>query len=182
LRDPSNGILTERILVQDCIQQNRIAQKKLFDKYKDAMYSICYRILKDHDVAADTLQDAFLKVFTNLASFEFKSTLGAWVKTIVVRTAIKKLKEEVVFERLENVVHDNLTQHANELTAYDFENAILCLPSGYRAVFLLIEVEGYKHKEVAEMLGITEGTSKSQLHDARKLLQTKLREFKGYGK
>jgi RNA polymerase sigma factor (sigma-70 family) len=181
LIDSTKGIPTERSLVQDCIQKNRLAQKQLFEKYKDAMYATCYRILKDHDAAADTLQDAFLKVFANLSTFEFKSTLGTWIKTIVVRTAIRKLKEEMTFERLEDVAHKHMPQRATELTAYDLENAILCLPAGYRTVFLLIEVEGYKHKEVAEMLGVTEGTSKSQLHDARKLLQMKLKEFKDYG-
>jgi RNA polymerase sigma-70 factor (ECF subfamily) len=182
LRDSAKGISHERELVQRCIQNDRLAQKKLFDLYKDAMYSICYRMLKEPDVAADALQDAFLKIFGSLSTFEFRSTLGAWIKTIVVRTAIHKLREEVALERLDDITPNHLHQGAHELTAYDVENAIRSLPAGYRAVFLLIEVEGYKHKEVAELLGITEGTSKSQLHDARKLLQVKLKDFRGHGK
>lgn len=182
MSDSLNSSSQERAMVLLCIQKDRTAQKNLFDQYKDAMYSICYRILKDPDTAADTLQDAFIKVFGNLTEFKFKSTLGAWIKTIVIRTAIKKLKEEVVLERIDDIDHDDFPQVANELTAYDLETAILCLPPGYRAVFLLIEVEGYKHKEVAEILSITEGTSKSQLHDARKLLQAKLKAFKNYEK
>lgn len=182
MTEPPDSITHERTMVQLCIQKDRLAQRELFDKYKDSMFSICYRILKDTDVAEDALQDAFLQVFRSLPTFEFKSTLGAWIKTIVVRTAVKKLKEEVVFERLDDVEQKDLHQGANELTVYDLQNAILSLPAGYRAVFLLIEVEGYKHKEVADMLGISEGTSKSQLHDARKLLQAKLRGFKDYEK
>lgn len=178
MKEYVSGLQLDREIVHRCIQSDRRSQKQLFDQYKDAMYTISYRILKDKEVAADSLQEAFLQVFRSLSSFEFRSTLGAWIKTIVIRTAIKKLKEEAVFERLEDISFEKLTARPNELTAYDLENAILCLPGGYRTVFILIEIEGYKHKEVAEMMGISEGTSKSQLHDAKKLLQVKLKAFR----
>lgn len=85
---------TENELVQACLANNRLAQKNLYDKYKKAMYSLCYRITGDFEAANDVLQDAFVKVFRGLPSFRAESTLGAWIKTIVVRTAYSYLRKE----------------------------------------------------------------------------------------
>jgi len=164
----------ERDLVFRCCTNDRKAQEQLFNLYKDAMYTICYRMMKEHSLAEDTLQEAFLDIFRCLRSFQFKSTLGAWIKTIVIRTAIKHLKTNTAFEKIEDVHVEFAVQPIDSLTAYDLEKAILDLPAGYRAVFLLVEVEGYMHREVASLLGISEGTSKSQLHYAKQLLQVKL--------
>ena len=153
-------------------------QKSLYDRYKDAMYTILYRMLNDEDEAADALQESFIQIFRNLKSFKKQSSLGAWIKTIVVRTGLAKQKKNVVFEEInedrqsiEPIVWDS------NLTGEYLERAIEELPDGYKNVFLLVEVEGYTHREVAEMAGISEGTSKSQLFYAKKALQNTLKEM-----
>jgi RNA polymerase sigma factor (sigma-70 family) len=166
----------EKELVEGCIQNDGKMQKALYDQYKNEMYSTAFRIIGDTDIAHDALQEAFINVFESLESFRFQSTLGAWIKTIVVRKAISKLKSVRQFDSLD--VADKIeTPETNfEFTAEELDNAIQSLPESAKAIFLLIEVEGYKHKEVAEMLGITKGTSKSQLNYSKKLLQKRLYE------
>lgn len=163
----------EKELVKKCVQGNKLAQKQLYNLYCDAMYTIAYRIVGNFDDAKDVLQDAFIKVFKNMTSFRFESTLGAWIKVIVIRTAYRNAKKLVPNYELD-VVEAEL---AVEPHSYDFEHletAIAELPVNARTVFTLIEIEGYKHNEVSELLGVTEGTSKSQLHYAKKLLKKKL--------
>ena len=164
--------MTEHDLVQACLNNDRLAQKKLYDKYKKAMYSLCYRITGDFESANDVLQDAFVKVFRGLPSFRAESTLGAWIKTIVVRTAYSYLRKEKIFlEDLDNLSKPPKVDWGHYLDTEYLEQAILSLPEGYRMVFVLIEIEGYTHKEVAGMLGISEGTSKSQLFYSKKKLR-----------
>ncbi|TAK44376.1 MAG: RNA polymerase sigma factor [Saprospiraceae bacterium] len=171
--------MTETELVQSCLKNDRIAQKELYEKYKKAMYTLSYRVTGDFESANDVLQEAFLKVFRGLPAFRGESTLGAWIKTIVVRTAYSKLrKDKQFFEPVENIPLAGHVDWGHHLDAEYLEKAILSLPQGYRTVFTLIEIEGYSHKEVAKLLTISEGTSKSQLFYSKK----KLREIlKGEG-
>lgn len=164
--------MTEAELVQSCLKNDRLAQKNLYDKYKKAMYTLAYRITGDFEAANDVLQDAFVKVFRGLNAFRGESTLGAWIKTIVVRTAYSYLRKENIFhEPLENMPPSFQVDWGHYLDAEYLEQAILSLPEGYRMVFVLVEVEGYTHKEVAQLLGISEGTSKSQLFYSKKRLR-----------
>ena len=171
--------MTESDLIDACLASDRLAQKKLYEKYKNAMYSVCYRITNDYDMANDVLQDAFIQIFKGLPTFRRESTLGAWIKTIVVRTAIKKIKKTKKFVELDDRITsgDDFLDWGHYLDAEYLEKAILSLPGGYRAVFVLIEVEGYSNKEVGKMLGISEGTSKSQLFHAKKKLRAKLEKM-----
>ncbi len=171
--------MTESDLIDACLANDRLSQKKLYEKYKNAMYSVCYRITNDYDMANDVLQDAFIQIFKSLASFRRESTLGAWIKTIVVRTAIKKIKKTKQFVELDERISSgpDFVDWGHYLDAEYLEKAILSLPGGYRAVFVLIEVEGYSHREVGKMLGISEGTSKSQLFHAKKKLRAKLEKM-----
>ncbi|MCD4695671.1 MAG: sigma-70 family RNA polymerase sigma factor [Bacteroidales bacterium] len=162
---------TEEDLINGCINNDRRLQKALYKKYCNAMYSSAYRILSDFDLANDALQEAFIQVFRDINKFRGDSTLGAWIKTIVVRTALRKLKNENFFIRLSESEYEVPFEISNPLSGDYLEKAILSLPDGFRTVFLLIEVEGYAHKEVAKMLNISEGTSKSQLHHAKRRLQ-----------
>jgi RNA polymerase sigma factor (sigma-70 family) len=167
-------------LIQACINNNPQAQRTLYDKYKRAMYSLCYRIMGEHEAAQDVLQEGFVKVFRGLPSFRAESTLGAWIKTIIVRTAYGKLRSrKMYFEPLDNVPSTEVVDWGNYLEAEYLEKAILSLPDGYRSVFTLIEVEGYSHKEVGEMLNISTGTSKSQLYYAKRKLREILSQY-GY--
>ncbi|MCB0842142.1 MAG: RNA polymerase sigma factor [Bacteroidetes bacterium] len=165
----------EAALVEGCLNNDRRAQKQVYDRYKDAMYTLCYRITNDFELAEDVMQEAFLGVFRGMKNFRKESSLGAWIKTIVVRTAYKKVKKKVHFQPLEDIQMGEMIDWGNSLDAEYLEQAIQSLPTGYRSVFVLIEVEGYAHKDVAEMLGISVGTSKSQLFYAKKQLQKKLK-------
>ncbi|SHI89891.1 RNA polymerase sigma-70 factor, ECF subfamily [Hymenobacter daecheongensis DSM 21074] len=168
----------EQLLLAGCLAQNRLAQYQLYERYKAAMYSSALRILGSPDLAQDALQEAFVEVFRQLAGFRQEAALGGWIKTIVVRCALRVLRRE---QRMEVY---NPQQHAEPLVAWHdsltgeaLEKAIGELPAGYRAVFCLVEVEGYLHREVAELLSISEGTSKSQLYHAKRLLQVKLQHL-----
>lgn len=165
---------SDQDLVDRCRNNDRLAQRILFDRYKRAMFSTAYRIINDYDHANDALQDAFVDVFRSLDQFAFRSTLGAWIKTIVVRQAIRKQQLEGRFLTIDEEVHDQALAFADTLTGQELDAAIRTLPDGARTIFLLIEVEGYSHKEVAQMLQIAEGTSKSQVSYAKKILRKRL--------
>lgn len=170
--------LTEDQLVDGCRNNKRKVQKILYDRYCDAMYTIAYRITSDHDIASDALQEAFIQVFTDIHQFRGGSSLGAWIKTITIRTAIRRISKENMFSAGLEISDTDTVTWPEEMTGNDLEKAILSLPEGARTVFLLVEVEGYRHREVAAMLNVSEGTSKSQLNYAKKLLQQKLSDFK----
>ena len=173
--------MTENQLIDDCLAGDRLAQKALYDKYSRAMYTTAYRITNDFEEASDVLQDAFIKVFQNLHTFRRSSTLGAWIKTIVVRTAISKVRKLKYTESIDQVNPNDWVDWGNRLDGEHLEKAIQALPSGYRTIFSLIEIEGYQHKEVAELLGITVGTSKSQLFYAKKKLRENITRLLEYG-
>lgn len=143
------------------------------------MYTLLFRMLDDEDDAADALQEAFIEVFKSLPGYAGKSSLGAWIKTIVVRCGLAKQRKTLGLQPLEELEDDALpVQWDENLTGEYLDWAIRQLPEGYRNVFLLIEVEGYSHREVSETLRIAEGTSKSQLYQAKRQLQRLLREFR----
>lgn len=165
----------EQQLLAGCLAHDRAAQHQLYQRYKTAMFSCALRILNDRALAQDALQDAFVAVFQQLAAFRQHSTLGAWIKRIVVQMALQTLRREQRMEVYDHERHpEPLVPWHDGLTGEALAQAIAELPAGYRAVFCLVEVEGYLHREVAELLSISEGTSKSQLHQAKRLLQTKL--------
>lgn len=165
--------MTDQQLISLCKQNDRRAQKALYDRYCKAMYTTAYRITGDFDWAGEALQDAFMQVFKHIASFEQKSTLGTWIKTIVVRMALQKLaRRKNNFEQWPDEYDTTMTDWGSSpIDAMQLEQAIQRLPEGARAVFVLAEVEGYAHKEIAQMLDISEGTSKSQLFAAKKRLR-----------
>lgn len=171
--------MTEAQLIDACLANDRMAQKHLYDRYKQAMYTIAYRITGRFDEAEEVLQDAFLSIFKNLSKFRRESTLGAWIKTIVVRTALKKVKKKVYFEPIEDYHQSNpmINWDNTRLDVEYLERSINQLPEGYRTVFVLVEIEGYSHKEIAKMLEISEGTSKSQLYHAKKKLRSLLSQY-----
>ena len=166
----------ERELVQGCTRNNRIAQRDLYYKYCDAMFTIAYRIVNNRDDAHDALQDSFIQVFRDIEQYRFDSTLGAWIKTIVVRTSLRLLSKNrnLTFADMEETQSYEMVLIPDTLNSEYLEKVILSLPDGYRTVFLLTEVEGYTHEEAAKILGISAGTSKSQLHHAKKMLKNRL--------
>lgn len=159
-----------------------MAQYTLYKQYAKAMYNVCLRIVNDEAEAADVLQEAFLKVFDHLSQFKGDATIGAWMKRIVINQAISHLKKK----RLSLVPLDDQYDQAiaPEQEDWDLSNAQVArvqqqmeqLPEGYRLVLSLYLLEGYDHKEIAGILGITESTSKSQYNRAKKKLRALLEE------
>jgi RNA polymerase sigma factor (sigma-70 family) len=137
------------------------------------MFTTAYRITGDMEWAGEALQDAFMQVFKHIGDFEQRSTLGAWIKTIVVRAALQKVeRRKFHLESWPEDFRENMLDWGSSpIDAMQLEQAIQRLPEGARTVFVLAEVEGYAHKEIAEMVKISEGTSKSQLFAAKKRLR-----------
>lgn len=163
----------DKQLVKQCLKNDRIAQKELFELYYKAMFNTALRIVGDEDTSYDAVQDGFIHVFNNLHQFQFRSTLGAWIKKIIVRESLRK-KKQIRFESGQNCSYNESVVWPDDLSGDYLQQAIMNLPDGYRMVFTLVEIEGYSHKEVGKMLNISEGTSKSQLYYAKKNLQKRL--------
>jgi RNA polymerase sigma-70 factor (ECF subfamily) len=170
-------LVDEKELIDECLRNNRIAQKELFEKYYAAMYTKALRIVGNDDSAYDAVQNAFILVFNNLHQFRYKSTLGAWISKILIREALRIVKKELPKLNIEDLNYSEPITWPEQLNGEYLHKAIMKLPVGYRAVFTLIEIEGFSHKEVSQKLNITEGTSKSQLYHAKKRLQTELKEL-----
>ena len=164
---------TEAELITGCLLHDRIAQRLLYDRYKNAMYTLAYRITGDYDDANDVLQDAFLEVFKHLDQFRGDATLGAWIKQIVVRKSTKK-KKIVIWQNIEEENGESIDWAEIDINVAHLQTAILSLSDGFRAIFVLAEIEGYTHREIAVMLNISEGTSKSQLFHAKRKLRSML--------
>jgi RNA polymerase sigma factor (sigma-70 family) len=164
---------SEADLISGCLLNDRIAQRQLYDRYKKAMYTLAYRITGDFDDANDVLQDAFLEVFKHLNQFRGEATLGAWIKQIIVRKSTKK-KKVVLWQNVEDYTGESVDWGESDINAAHLETAVLSLPDGFRTIFVLAEVEGYTHREIAVMLSISEGTSKSQLFHAKRKLRAML--------
>jgi RNA polymerase sigma-70 factor (ECF subfamily) len=170
----------DKKLINRCLHNDRLAQKELFEKYYKAMFNIALRIVGNEDTTYDVVQETFIHVFNNLYQFQFRSTLGAWIKKILIREALRKTKQ----------IHPDSGQNGNfrepviwpdDLSGDYLQKAIMELPDGFRVIFTLVEIEGYSHKEVAQMMHISEGTSKSQLYHAKKSLQKKLADIMNRG-
>lgn len=173
---------THKELVQACAAGDRKAQFELYRLYSQAMYNICLRMLNDQEDAEDLLQQSFIDVFLKLDSFRFESSIGAWIKRIVVNNCINFLKKRrLTIQSLDDERMGGFSEnpdddlHESHLGVKEVKNAISQLPDGYRVVFTLYMFEGYDHKEIADILNITEATSKSQYSRAKK----KLRELLG---
>jgi len=165
---------TDKELVRGCLEKNRLMQRALYERYSTQLNTLIYRLISNRSSSEDILQDAFIEIFRSLAGFRFESSLYSWMRTIAVRNALAFLKKNARMQFTTNELPDLPSDTSYSFTAGDLEKAILSLPEQARSVFILIEVEGYNHKEVAEMLCIHEGTSKSQLNYAKKLLRKRL--------
>ncbi len=172
----------EKELIELAVDHNRHAQHKIYDKYASKMLSVCRKYNKDLHLAEDIMITAFMKVFTNLKNFEHKGNFEGWIRRIMVNECIsymrvqKKLKfieDEDYFE----ASHNNIE---SKFSVDDIQFLIDSLPDGYKMVFNLYCIEGFKHQEIAVLLGINEGTSKSQLSHARKMLQDNIIKLKNY--
>lgn len=154
-------------------EQNRFAQQQLYQTFAPKMLSVCRQYIKDIQQAEDVLITSFMKVFTHLETFKNKGSFEGWIKRIVINESISFLRTKKEVSFLEDVTFQDTPTDAIDIQygVEEIQAAIDSLPDGYKMVFNLYCIEGYKHNEIAEMLSISEGTSKSQLSHARKLLQ-----------
>ena len=168
--------MTDEQIVQGCLRKNALAQKFLYDKFSRKMMGVCLRYSDNHEEAEDVLQNGFVSVFQNIESFKGTGSLEGWIRKIMVNTALtnirknKKLKLNIELDSVEYMLPS--TNYISEsFAAKDLLKIIQTLPTGFKTVFNLYAIEGYSHKEIGEMLGISEGTSKSQYSRAKTHLQ-----------
>jgi RNA polymerase sigma-70 factor (ECF subfamily) len=166
----------EKKIIEQAVLNNRQAQHQLYEKFSPKMLSVCRQYIKDTHHAEDVMITAFMKVFTNLKKFEHRGSFEGWIRRIMVNECIDfvRVKKNVFqHQEIENVILSE-SEDSLEIESFSVDDIQLLidnLPDGYRMIFNLFAIEGYKHGEIAKMLNISEGTSKSQLSHARKMLQ-----------
>jgi RNA polymerase sigma factor (sigma-70 family) len=179
--------MEESLLINECLKGNPKAQRLLFDRFSKIMFTVCLRYSSDYEEAQDVLQDGFVKVFNKLENFNQKGSFEGWIRRIIVNTALdairknKKFQYDVSMDLVDYQVSDNNEYIFESLVAEDLLKLINKMPDGYKVVFNLFAIEGFGHAEIAEMLGITESTSKSQYMRAKAYLKGKL-ELLGDGR
>ena len=178
--DCKSIFLTDDELIKGCIDENESSQRELFKRYAGKMLGVCQRYARNAADAEDIVQDAFIKVFEKIYQFKSEGSFEGWIRRIVVNTALKKYTvirydKEVsgyeITDRDESGMEESANAHLNEKELLGLINN---LPDGYRLVFNLFVIEGYQHEEIAQMLNIQPGTSRSQLVKARNMLKQKI--------
>ena len=167
-------------LIKQAQKHDRVAQYRLYEKFSPKMLSVCRYYIKDLQHAEDVLQKGFCKVFINIKSYEFKGSFEGWVRRIMVRQSIDFLRQKksimISTDSFDHyTLQDNPMDDVEDIT--HIQEAIDQLPDGYKTVFYLYVIEEYKHKDIADMLNIDVGTSKSQLYKARKMLKENLQNM-----
>ncbi|WP_273567875.1 RNA polymerase sigma factor [Maribacter halichondriae] len=176
----------EKQLIKKSIKGDREAQRRLYETHAPKMLGVCRQYIKDIHFAENVMINGFVKVFQHLHTFKFEGSFEGWIRRIMIRESISYLRkrqfvvyDDDIFEQKEA----NSISISNDLDAEYIQILIDKLPEGYKLVFVLFAVEGYRHQEIADMLQISESTSKSQLFKARKMLQAQLKKQNiiGYG-
>jgi len=173
---------SEEELIHRCLKNDVKAQEEFYRRFAPKMYGVCLRFAKNQMEADDFLQEGFIKVFTNLKSFRNEGSLEGWIRRTIVNTAINLIKKNSKYLNDTDVEKADLLPQdeagaLNHLCVEELLELIARLPVGYRMVFNLNVIEGYTHKEIGELLDISENTSKSQLSRARQTLQKKISEL-----
>ena len=173
--------MTDIEIIKGCIKEDALCQKSLFNRYASPLLGVCMRYARNKEDAEDILQDSFIKIFKKISQFKGEGSFEGWMRRVVVNTALKKYtvsrytKEFSVEEVKDTTVPDSNDVPAfNHLTEKDLLVLIHSLPDGYRIIFNLYVIEGFQHDEIANMLRIQPGTSRSQLVKARQLLQREI--------
>lgn len=177
----SNQNISESDLINGCIDGNRRMQEELYRRFSPRMYAVCLRYAGTAEEAQDILQEGFIKVFKKLNTFRGEGSFEGWIRRIFVNTAIEHFRRkkymQPVTEKEENTLEGNYLTILDDLAERDIMALVQQLSPGYRTVFNMYVVEGYTHKEIGDMLNISEGTSKSQLSRAKVILQEMVKKF-----
>lgn len=169
--------MDEQQLIDGCKRGKASARKELYELYAPTMMSLCVRYVRDRETARDLLQEGFIKVFTKINTYSATGPLGAWIRRVFVTTALEYIRKydalrmSAPIDEYGEQVEDGNASVLDRLSANDLLACISRLPNGYRTVFNLYAIEGYTHKEIADILHIQEITSRSQFARARKALQ-----------
>lgn len=169
-------------IISDCKKGNRLAQKVLYDKYSKQMYGICLRYCRRTDLAADAMQNGFVKVFRNILAYKGDGEIGAWIRIIIVRACLEIIKQEknLSFTNLDDITEPSVPEKLDiDLDKFDYKRMmkhLQKLPTGYRIVFSMYVLDELRHNDIADSLGISINTSRSQLLKARKMLQNSIKE------
>ena len=172
-------------IIKECLSGNRHFQELLYRRYSPRFYAVSLQYAGNTEEARDILQESFIKIFENLESFNHNGSFEGWMRRIVVNTALERYRNRYYLNRVDDIeaaeepVTDPGETDFAGLEAYDLLKMIMELPPKYRMVFNLYAIEGYTHKEISEMLRISEGTSKSNLSRARDILQRKVKVYTG---
>ena len=167
--------MTDSQLIKKCLAFDKNCQRMLYEKYSGQMYSVCLRYFNESFEAQEALQLGFIKVFKNLDSFKGDGNLGAWIRRIMVNESLNLIKKNKKYNA--HITIDQIPDYSYE-TPLDFdkeeiERIVKLMPLGYKTIFNLYVVDDYTHKEIAELLNITESTSRTQLRKARIFLKSK---------
>ena len=171
--------MTEDAIIRGCIKNQAVAQRELYLQYSPKMLAVCYRYAHNREDAEDMLQEGFIKVFTQIGRFENRGSFEGWIRKIIVHTCINILKKNKKFNESVDLIHAHSVALKEDsipalVQVKQIVECIRLLPTGYRTVLNLFAIEGYSHEEIAEELGISIGTSKSQLFKAREYLKKML--------
>jgi RNA polymerase sigma-70 factor (ECF subfamily) len=175
---------SEKELIDGCAKGDRAAQRAFYERYCGRMMAMCQRYAKSTQEAEDILQEGFIKIFGSIASFRQEAKLTTWMTRIMINTALNMQRQKIYLLPMVDVNDANLFEQG-EVGLSDFHfteliRMVQSLPDGCRIIFNLFAIEGYGHKEIADMLNISEGTSKSQYNRAKSLLQAKLKAERKY--
>ena len=169
-------------LIESCKKGDRVAQKVIYDRLAPRMFPVCIRYIGDRTIAEDILQEGFITLFTHLKSYKGDGSFEGWARRIFVTTALMYLRKKDALKMSEdleaarNIKTESVSQIEN-IGYKELMTIITGLPTGFRTIFNMYAVEGYSHKEIAEILGISEVTSRSQFSRARAILQKKIKEI-----
>jgi len=171
-------------LILDCQKNNIRAQEQLYRLFASKLFAVCLKYSRNHADAEDNLQDGFILIFNKIGSYQFKGSFEGWAKRVMVNNVLQKYRTQTVLEIVnENIPDDTELDLDDDSISMDYLVSIIQkLPDRYRMVFNLYVLDGYSHKEIADMLGITEGTSKSNLARARMILKDKITAQQGITK
>ena len=178
----SNHRISESDLIKGCIEGNKQMQEELYNRFAPKMYAVCLRYANNADDAQDLLQEGFIKVYKNLHRFRAEGSFEGWIRRVFVNSSIEHFRKKAiqlssVSDKEENTIENSDISALDTMAEKDIIRLIQELSPGYRTVFNLYVVEGYSHKEIGEKLGISEGTSKSQLARAKAILQKKVTQY-----
>ena len=168
--------MTEEAIFQGCLKNQAAAQRELYSRYSPKMLAVCYRFARNREDAEDMLQEGFIKVFSQIHTFQNKGAFEGWIRRIIVHTCINNLKKNKRFNESVDLAYASSIQVREEsvpsiVQAKQVVECIRMLPIGYRTVLNLYAIEGYSHKEIAQMLDIEESTSRSQYTRAKQMLE-----------